>query len=134
MRTAPIAFEIIRLVGVAYLLWLGVGILRAHSLTPATQAPASGGRSYLTAARRGLLTNISNPKALLFCSVLLPQFIGPDHGPVAWQFLLLGAILVVTGAAFDILYTLVGASVGRWVSRCPLAQRLQRWVFASLLI
>lgn len=135
MRTAPLAFEVVRLVGVVYLVWIGVGILRSKSLTPETLcAPAAAGPSHLAAARRGLLTNISNPKALLFCSVLLPQFVHPDRGAVALQFLVLGAVLVGLGVAFDVVYALVGASLGRWLARRRLAQRLQRWVFASLLI
>lgn len=134
MRTAPLAFEIIRLCGVAYLLWLGVGILRAKSLAPHTAQKGVRAPSYRAAARRGLMTNILNPKALLFCSVLLPQFIQPEYGPVAQQFLLLGAILVATGVAFDVFYALAGASLGRWLARRPLAQGLQRWTFGALLI
>ena len=91
-------------------------------------------RSYPAAARRGLLTNLLNPKALLFCSVLLPRFIQPEHGSAPGQFLLLGAILVGVGLAFDLLYAGAGATLGRWIARHPRVQALQRSVFASLLI
>ena len=136
LRTAPWAFELARLAGAAYLVRLGIGILRARSLaSQETATPGSGkSPSYGAAIRRGLLTNLLNPKALLFCSVLLPQFIRPEHGDVAGQFFWLGAILVGVGIAFDVLYAGAGAALGRWVARRPIAQALQRWVFASLLI
>jgi threonine/homoserine/homoserine lactone efflux protein len=86
------------------------------------------------AIQRGLLTNLLNPKALLFCSVLLPQFINPDAGPVLAQFAVLGVTLVSVGLLFDSAYALAGAALGRWLQRSPSAQRLQQWLFGSLLI
>ncbi|QCI66196.1 LysE family translocator [Phreatobacter stygius] len=136
LRTSPWTFEVVRLAGAAYLIWLGIAMLGASSLLPPEARPGAGraAPSYRIALRRGLLTNITNPKALLFCSVLLPQFIRPDQGAVAGQFLLLGTILVGIGLAFDIVLALAGAAIGRWLSRYPLAQTLQRWAFAMLLI
>ncbi len=86
------------------------------------------------AIQRGLLTNLLNPKALLFCSVLLPQFINPQAGPVLTQFATLGMMLVGVGLLFDSAYALVGAALGRWLQRSPSAQRVQQWLFGSLLI
>lgn len=132
LRTAPWAFHVVRLAGAAYLVWLAIGILRA----PLGGLEAHGGQgplrgSYGAAFRRGLLTNLLNPKALLFCSVLLPQFVRPGN---PWpQFLLLGTILVAVGVALDILFALGGSSVVRWIGRTPRAEAIQRWVFASLL-
>lgn len=135
LRTAPIAFEIVKVGGSVYLIWLGISILRAHSLLPEHAAhtpdrPAS----YRSDIGRGLLTNLLNPKALLFCSVLLPQFIDPAEGSVASQFLSLGTTLVGVGFTFDAIFAFVGAALGRFLSRHPLAQAIQKWGFASLLI
>lgn len=129
-------FEAVRFVGAGYLIWLGIEILRAPSLMPeptATQKP-SRAHSYGSCFYRGLLTNILNPKALLFCSVLLPQFVRPGQESVAGQFLLLGVILVSVGLAFDLVYASAGFVLGRWIARHPLVQTLQRWVFATMLI
>jgi threonine/homoserine/homoserine lactone efflux protein len=95
--------------------------------------PTVGKPMMAAAVRRGLLTNLLNPKALLFCSVLLPQFINQGE-PVLGQFATLGVILVAVGFLFDSAYALTGAALGRWLQRSPSAQRLQQWLFGSLLI
>lgn len=136
LRTMPAAFEVIRVAGAGYLMWLGMSILRSASTASPLAGPGAGaeGRSWWRAALRGLLTNLLNPKALLFCSVLLPQFVRPESGSVPGQFAVLGTILVVIGLMFDIVYAGAGATLSRWAGRRPHAQRLQRWVFATLLV
>jgi threonine/homoserine/homoserine lactone efflux protein len=99
-----------------------------------TQNGPAPAHAWREAFQRGLLTNLLNPKALLFCSVLLPQFIDPHGASVTAQFATLGAILVAVGLAFDSCYGLAGARIGRWLQRSPSAQRLQQWLFGSLLI
>ena len=134
-KVAPWTFDVVRLGGAAYLLWIGVQCLRSNLLpnlnTQNGPAPAHAWREVF---QRGLLTNLLNPKALLFCSVLLPQFIDPHGASVTAQFATLGAILVAVGLAFDSGYGLAGARIGRWLQRSPSAQRLQQWLFGSLLI
>ncbi|MDR6914640.1 threonine/homoserine/homoserine lactone efflux protein [Pseudomonas sp. 3296] len=134
-KAAPWTFDVVRLAGAAYLLWIGIQCLRT------TMLPNLNGTETMTAKprwsasiQRGLLTNLLNPKALLFCSVLLPQFIDPHAGSVLRQFAILGMLLVGVGFLFDSAYALVGAALGRWLQRSPSAQRLQQWLFGSLLI
>jgi threonine/homoserine/homoserine lactone efflux protein len=136
LRTVPWAFEVVRMVGVAYLVWLGIKLARASSLAPEISAatPAVSAKAYRTAAWRGLLTNITNPKALLFCSVLLPQFVHADAGNVGGQFLLLGVVLVAIGLLFDVLYAMAGVALGYWIEGHPVVQTVQRWTFAAMLI
>ena len=134
-KAAPWTFDVVRLVGAAYLLWIGIQCLRTTMLPSLNSADTTGEKLRWGAAiRRGLLTNLLNPKALLFCSVLLPQFINPQAGPVLGQFATLGVVLVGIGLLFDSAYALVGAALGRWLQRSPSAQRLQQWLFGSLLI
>ncbi|MNN28699.1 Leucine efflux protein [compost metagenome] len=124
-----------RLVGAAYLLWIGIQCLRTTMLPSLNGSGATDEKPrWGEAIRRGLLTNLLNPKALLFCSVLLPQFIDPLNGPVLAQFAVLGLVLVGVGLLFDSAYALTGAALGRWLQRNPGAQRLQQWLFGSLLI
>ncbi|CAI8983880.1 homoserine/homoserine lactone efflux protein [Pseudomonas sp. IT-P74] len=134
-KAAPWTFDVVRLAGAAYLLWIGIQCLRTTMLPSLNSADTTGEKLRWGAAiRRGLLTNLLNPKALLFCSVLLPQFINPQAGPVLGQFATLGVVLVGIGLLFDSAYALVGAALGRWLQRSPSAQRLQQWLFGSLLI
>ncbi|PKR89370.1 LysE family translocator [Pleomorphomonas diazotrophica] len=136
LRTMPAAFDVVRIAGAAYLVWLGISILQSASPISDLSGPTASdeGRSWLRAALRGLLTNLLNPKALLFCSVLLPQFVRPESGSVPGQFALLGAILIAIGLMFDIVYAGAGATFSRWAGRSLLAQLLQRWAFATLLV
>lgn len=134
LRTAPWAFDAVRTIGAAYLIWIGIALLRGGALVPAADGRMVPTGTYRGSFAKGLLTNLLNPKALLFCSVLLPQFVHPQSGSVALQFLILGTILVAVGVAFDVLCALVGESVGRWLSGRPLVQRAQRWLFGSLLV
>lgn len=137
LQTAPAVFDLVRIAGAAYLVWLGIGILRMPPLAAAAATGPKGegiAASYLADILRGLLTNLLNPKALLFCSVLLPQFIQTDAGGVAGQFALLGAILVGVGMAFDCVYALAGAALAGLVARHRIVEAVQRWSFAVLLI
>ena len=98
LATASTAFVALRLLGAVYLLYLGVRILLSTFRSKATvreAAPAPPTRSLLL---HGFAIQVTNPKALLFMSALLPQFIQPQHS-LAWQ---LGVLLVAT-AAVDIL-------------------------------
>jgi threonine/homoserine/homoserine lactone efflux protein len=134
-KAAPWTFDMVRLVGAAYLLWIGIQCLRTTMLPSLNDSSATDEKSrWGEAIRRGLLTNLLNPKALLFCSVLLPQFVDPLNGPVLAQFAILGLVLVSVGLLFDSAYALTGAALGRWLQRSPGAQRLQQWLFGSLLI
>lgn len=136
LTTSPTAFEVVRFVGAAYLLWLGLEILRSEYSPPGRRAinRPTQPSSHSTALWRGFLTNILNPKALLFCSVLLPQFIAPGEQGLGVQFLMLGMTLVAVGLAFDLTYATVGSLLSGWMSNHPLAQRAQSWVFAAILI
>lgn len=129
---SPVIFEGLRFAGAAYLAWVGCRIWRTGIALPETGAGPALSPS--AAFGRGFLTNIANPKALLFCSVLLPQFVRPEQGDASGRFVLLGGILVATGFAFDLAYAAAGARLGLWLDRNPAAQRAQSWIFGALLI
>lgn len=134
-RSAPWTFEVVRIGGGLYLAWIGLQLLRVPvGLAVESGAVGSAPRSYRRALRRGLLTNLLNPKALLFCSVLLPQFIQPQNGPLPLQFALLGGVLVVVGLGFDSFYAASGERMGRWLARHRTMQRVQQWGFGGILL
>ncbi|AUT72022.1 LysE family translocator [Paraburkholderia hospita] len=135
LRNAPWLYEVVRYGGAIYLAWVAVQIFRS----PMFALPSSGVQTdedgaLRTAFVKGLFTNLLNPKALLFCSVLLPQFVRPEAGPVAWQMVELGVVLVALGACFDAVYAIGAARIAGWVRAHPLAQSVQRWTFSAALI
>ncbi|RFU44866.1 LysE family translocator [Paraburkholderia sp. DHOC27] len=135
LRSAPWLYDVVRYGGALYLGWIALQIFRSPVFAlPAGDAMAAGAQPLRTAFIKGLLTNLLNPKALLFCSVLLPQFVRPQAGPVAWQMIELGAILVVTGACFDFIYAIGAARIANWMRTHPLAQTVQRWAFSAAII
>jgi len=134
-KVAPWTFDVVRIAGAGYLLWMGLQLFKSNTFVlSADGAQTQHKAPWKSAIQRGVLTNLLNPKALLFCSVLLPQFITPGAAPVMTQFVLLGVILVAVGLVFDSSYALAGTWVGRWVQRNPRAQRVQQRLFGGLLI
>src|SRR5262245_4969067 len=96
LATSAYAFTIIKLMGAAYLVYLGVTMLvapRAASRLPL----GTSKRSAFGAFRDGALTNIFNPKVALFFLALMPQFIDPDSGSKVLAFVVLGLTFVTTG-------------------------------------
>jgi threonine/homoserine/homoserine lactone efflux protein len=114
LAASATAFEIIRLAGAAYLIWLGLQTLR-HARTP---APLNG-QGPRHAYRQGVLTEALNPKTALFFLTFLPQFIQPQRGPVAAQLLLLGGLVIVFNAVPDLAVTLLAARLQQLLRRSP---------------
>ena len=80
------------------------------------------------------MTNISNPKALIFCSLLLPQFVAPGMGSAAGQFATLGAVLLLVGAIFDIAFAFGGLVLQRLLAGQKGAESVVNRVLGSLMI
>lgn len=90
--TYPSAYDVIRWMGVIYLLFLA---WQMWTSDPALE-PVRGTAVVWRAVRRGFVTNILNPKVWLFVMAFLPQFTDPEIGPVWYQIVLLGLILAVS--------------------------------------
>jgi threonine/homoserine/homoserine lactone efflux protein len=133
VRASPLAFTVLRFAGAAYILWLGVQILRSSDELHGPEAARQPG-SHMAFLGRGVLTNLLNPKALIFCSILLPQFVNPEGWPTWRQLALLGAATVLIALAYDACLAVGGDGLGRYLRTNPLARRVQRWVFGSLLM
>lgn len=94
VATQPALFDLIRWVGVGYLLYLAWGAILHPSGARADEAPAVAAAS---AFRAGILCNLTNPKVILFVLAFVPQFVRPEAGSVLGQFLILGAIISLGG-------------------------------------
>ena len=101
----------LRWLGGAYLLWLAGQLLRPSVAVGQTivSAPIFGRQAF----RQGLLTNLLNPKAFLFCAFFLPQFVHPQAGNLAGQYAVLGVVLVAVGLFYDLLYVVLLDWLGR---------------------
>ncbi len=108
LRTSATAFMVVKFAGAAYLIWLGVQLLRTK---PSALALEQGRRA--TARQvflQGILTNVLNPKVALFFLAFLPQFVSAGGArPVA--FLVLGATFIVLGSAWCCVLATAAASL-----------------------
>ena len=116
----------LRWVGAAYLVWLGIGIVarrcRRGSCSDAV-AGADARRSFV----QGFLTNALNPKVALFFLAFLPQFIDANAPNKGWAFVALGTVFAFNGTIVNVAFAALVAqmrrtfagprSIGRWVSR-----------------
>ncbi len=132
LLTSAVAFSVVKYLGAAYLIYLGVRTFLAREESQQAQAPAPKSFSQLFA--QGFLVNLLNPKTALFFYAFLPQFVNPVRGPVAGQILLLGALFVLLASCTDCLYALLGSTVGRWLTRNARLRPIRRYVTGSIYI
>lgn len=130
IAASAVAFTVIKVAGAAYLVFLGVGMMKAGWRGAAMDM--GGGNNGIKALsaiyRQTILMNLLNPKVGLFFLAFLPQFVDPQAGPAPPQLLVLGVIFmavsfVVMGAA-----GLAGGQVRRWLER---RQRAGQWLNIS---
>ena len=129
IRSSPIAFDLVRYAGAAYLVWIGIQALR-HRSAFSVEA-ASDTRALATIFKQSVVGNMLNPKVTLFFLAFLPQFVNARAGNVALQMALLGVVfMVVTIVVFGAV-AIFAAMIGDWVRRKPaIGERLN--VFAGL--
>ncbi len=111
--SAP-AFFVLRLLGGAYLAWLGVRTLAAA--WRGRPAEHVAGRRRASPFRQGLLSNLLNPKIALVFTTVIPQFVDPDEPGVA-QTLGLAAVFIAMGVAWLTAYALLVAKLGAVLRR-----------------
>lgn len=122
LRASAGALTLLKLAGGAYLVWLGVQLWRAPAMplrAAPTAADARGGALF----RQGLLTAVSNPKALLFYGAFLPQFIDPARD-LATQFAVMATLFVAVEIGVEYALALLAHRVRPWLER--LGRRFNR--------
>lgn len=135
LRASEAAFTALKLVGAAYLVWLGVQAFRAarHAAEPPA---ADEQRTTVDTSRRGfrqgLLSNLANPKIAVFFTSLLPQFVDPGRS-VLLPFLLLGLIFVLMTFAWLCTYSLLAARAAAGLQRPRVKAALDR-ITGTILI
>lgn len=124
LTTSAEAFLFIKLLGAAYLFYIGIQMLRTRTTTAAEQtAPAPA--SFAAIYRQGLLTNVLNPKVALFFLAFLPQFVAPDAADKTLAFLFLGAIFNFNGMLWCLLLAWTSAVAAQKVKT---SQQVKLWL------
>lgn len=113
LMSSATAFTIVRYLGAAYLVYLGVRKLleRGETGTVGSARTASMRRLF----RQGAMVATLNPKTALFFLAFLPQFVHPSHGSVALQIGSLGVLLVAITAVSDSVYAVLSGTAGTWL-------------------
>lgn len=105
-------FDVLRIAGAAYLIWLGIKLIRSKGQLTAAAATAPRGGFFF----QGFVVILSNPKVLLVFGALIPQFISKD-GDYMNQLILLGLSFMVIATVFDSLYAFAAGNAGSWLSQ-----------------
>lgn len=131
LAASTMAFTVIKVVGAAYLIYLGGRMLLAppeRDDTPVDKAEiavAKRPRPLKSLFMQGFLTNVLNPKVVLFFLSFFPQFVDPHASHKAMAFLALGAVFIVMSTIWNSLVAWVAASVTRRVAGKP---GIKRWL------
>lgn len=135
VAASPLAFGLLKAVGGAYLVWMGVQAWR-HAGRARVDGVAGNGASLRQLFAKGLVANAINHKVVLFFLAFLPQFVIAQQGAVPVQLGLLGLIFTAQAALLFGLLGWFSGSVGAWLNRRPAVgpwlDRLAGTVFVGL--
>jgi homoserine/homoserine lactone efflux protein len=133
LAASSLAFAVVKWLGVAYLVWLGIQQWRAPAFAVDAEAARTGPRATpRDLVVRGFLVNASNPKGIVFMLAVLPQFIDPG-APQLPQYAICGATLVVTDIVVMSGYTLFAARVLRLLRDASHIRAMNR-TFGALFV
>ena len=128
----PLAYDVVKVAGVLYLLYLAWTMLRRGGRSPFDPRPLAA-HSPRRLFAMGLTTNLLNPKIALMYTALLPQFVDLDLGPAWRQLLQLGAVQIVVAITVNATIVAVAARLSRWLRTHPRVMRTQRVASGSVL-
>jgi threonine/homoserine/homoserine lactone efflux protein len=131
LRSSPMAFNVVRYAGAAYLLYLGVKMIAQRSRLETRQLPSE---SLSNIFRQGMITNVLNPKVALFFLAFLPQFVDARRGSVALQILFLGFVFNLGGTLVNLGVAYAGGTLGDLLRHSPRFTRVQKWFTGLLFI
>ena len=114
-----VIFTIIKVIGAAYLIYLGVQAIRHRKeRADATAAPVTQRRTWAILAQ-GFLVGVTNPKSIVFFVAVLPQFVDYEAGGIPLQLLLLGSVFMVIALFSDSAWALLAGVARDWFARSP---------------
>jgi threonine/homoserine/homoserine lactone efflux protein len=122
LAASAVAFHTVKYAGAAYLVFLGIKMIRSRNAELPTQTSAPQGGAF----RQGILTEALNPKTALFFLSFIPQFIAPERGHIFFQFATLGVLSVTLNTAADLAVVSLAAPLERKLKSSARFRRDQR--------
>jgi len=120
VQESMVVFNVLKLVGAAYLVYLGVEAVRRRKEFLAHDQGTAGRRASMTwrrAIRQGYVVGVTNPKAYMILAAVLPQFVDRGAGHVQLQLLLLGLLAFAIGMVSDSAWAIVASQLRTWFTR-----------------
>jgi threonine/homoserine/homoserine lactone efflux protein len=134
LLTVPVAYEVIKYAGAAYLVFLGIRVIAGGRRANSDGEPKAAG--FGSVFLQGALTNVLNPKVALFFLAFLPQFVDQARGRVALQIITLGLLFVTLGTAVNVTVALAASFTGGrfkgWVGDSAIFRWLTGTIFVGL--
>ena len=125
LLSSALAFMIVKYLGAAYLMYLGLRTLLMEESEPASLLPPQSLRRIFV---QGVLVATLNPKTALFFVAFLPQFVNPSRGGVAGQLFILGTLFVLLAIVSDSLYAVLAGTIGQWFKGTSVFVQARRYV------
>jgi threonine/homoserine/homoserine lactone efflux protein len=132
LMTSALAFNVVKVIGACYLIYLGIKALRERPVDPAL--PTMPSVSAAKAFWQAIPAEVLNPKTALFFLAFLPQFVHPEHGSTFLQFAILGLIFVALSAIYTTLIAISIRPLGRLVKRLEWLGRWKGKIIGSTFI
>lgn len=124
-------FSIVKYLGAAYLVYLGIQAILSKTPADPTVAralPITARKAF----RQAILAEVLNPKTALFFLAFLPQFVHPENGSVALQLTMLGVIFMLLGLLSCVVFAVSAGSLGNYLRRNPAVLKWQGKVVGGI--
>jgi len=128
LATSALAFSVVKWIGAAYLIWLGIEALRSKGTLLSTNEHKTQ-KSQGAIFRQGVLVSVLNPKVAVFFLAFLPQFVMPGAGPASAQLFLHGFLIIVVAAFVEPPLILISGKLIQHLNNNP---RISRWMDRGL--
>ena len=130
----PMAFNVVKYLGAAYLVYLGLAKIFSRHPVESEQTTQPEPQSRAQIFRQGVVVAVLNPKTALFFLAFLPQFVDKTRGQVSLQLLTLGCLFVLMAIISDGMYALLASSAGQLLKSRDLVGWMERYVAGFIFI
>jgi threonine/homoserine/homoserine lactone efflux protein len=131
IATSTVAFSVLKYLGAAYLMYLGIRTLMARDAQPGSVSPSKDSNN---AFWQGVMTEALNPKTALFFLTFIPQFVQPERGNVLLQSLVLGSLALIIFSLADLIMLSLAAPIGELLRSSPRFRRGLKYTSGGTLI